>query len=304
MHFPKNPHRKIIIHDTIVKMGCFMLKTPIFNFRSINCLVLYRSNYDLITMAPFTLKKILNHLTVDVLDYSIFNSSLSKLSFDTKCLISTVNQYSYMVAEKDEDFKKALMGSDILLPDGVGIVAAAKMLNGETVKKIAGADIHQHLLQKLNLEGGTCFYLGASEATLAAIKKRMSKEYPKVKVETYSPPYKAEFTADEDDKMITAVNNFKPTVLFIGMTAPKQEKWAYKYKDKLDATIICPVGAVFDFYAETITRPSEFWIKLGLEWAVRLAKEPKRMAKRYLYYGPAFVYELFKAKISTIIVVA
>jgi len=235
---------------------------------------------------------------VDVLDYSIFNSSLSKLSFDTKCLISTVNQYSYMVAEKDQDFKDALMGSDILLPDGVGIVAAAKMLNGDTVKKIAGADIHKHLLQKLNKEGGSCFYLGASETTLAAIKKRMSKEYPKVKVGTFSPPYKAEFTAEEDAEMIAAVNKFKPNVLFVGMTAPKQEKWSFKYKDQLDATIICPIGAVFDFYAETITRPSEFWINLGLEWAVRLAKEPKRMSKRYLYYGPAFLYELFKAKIA------
>jgi N-acetylglucosaminyldiphosphoundecaprenol N-acetyl-beta-D-mannosaminyltransferase len=249
-------------------------------------------------MATFNLKSIFNYSTVDVLDYSIFNSSLSKLSFDTKCLISTVNQYSYMVAEKDEEFKKALMESDILLPDGVGIVAAAKMLNGETVKKIAGADIHLHLLLKLNREGGKCFYLGASETTLAAIRKRMSKDYPKVKVGTYSPPYKAAFTAEEDAEMINAVNEFNPDVLFIGMTAPKQEKWAHKYKDQLDATIICPIGAVFDFYAETITRPSEFWINLGLEWAVRLVKEPKRMSKRYLYYGPAFVYELFKAKIT------
>jgi N-acetylglucosaminyldiphosphoundecaprenol N-acetyl-beta-D-mannosaminyltransferase len=131
---------------------------------------------------------------------------------------------------------------------------------------------------------------------LAAIKKRMSKEYPKIKVGVYSPPFKSEFTAEEDAEMINAVNTFNPDVLFIGMTAPKQEKWAHLYKNQLEATIICPIGAVFDFYAETIARPSEFWINLGLEWLVRLAKEPKRMAKRYLYYGPAFVYELFKAK--------
>ncbi|MES2807207.1 MAG: WecB/TagA/CpsF family glycosyltransferase [Bacteroidota bacterium] len=250
-------------------------------------------------METSALNNVFKYTTVDVLDYTIFNSSLSKLRFDTKCLISTVNQYSYMVAEKDADFKRALVGSDILLPDGVGIVAAAKMLNGDTVKKIAGADIHQHLLQKLNKEGGKCFYLGSSESTLAAISKRLSKEYPKIKIATYSPPYKAEFTAQEDEGMLAAVNEFKPDVLFVGMTAPKQEKWSFKYKDQLDATIICPIGAVFDFYAETITRPSEFWVNLGLEWAVRLAKEPKRMAKRYLYYGPAFVYELFKAKLTS-----
>lgn len=251
-------------------------------------------------MAPFVPEDILNHSTVEVLDYAVFNSSLNQIDFNTKCLITTVNQYSYMIAEKDEAFKKALISSDILLPDGVGIVAAAKMLNGDTVKKIAGADIHQHLLQKLNEEGGSCFYLGASESTLAAIKKRLSKEYPKIKVGSYSPPFKAEFNADEDAAMINAVNFFEPQVLFVGMTAPKQEKWAHKYKDQLDATVICAIGAVFDFYAETVTRPSEFWINMGLEWAVRLVKEPKRMSRRYLYYGPLFVYELLKAKTSGI----
>jgi N-acetylglucosaminyldiphosphoundecaprenol N-acetyl-beta-D-mannosaminyltransferase len=249
-------------------------------------------------MAGYNLQDVLNYSTVDVLDYSIFNSSLNNLSFDKKALITTVNQYSYMIAEKDEEFKKALTNSDILLPDGVGIVAAAKMLNGDDVKKIAGADIHQHLLQKLNKEGGSCFYLGSSESTLVAIKKRLAKEYPKIKAGSYSPPYKAEFSDEENAAMIAAVNAFKPQVLFVGMTAPKQEKWSYKFKDQLDTTIICAIGAVFDFYAETITRPSEFWINLGLEWAVRLAKEPKRMAKRYLWYGPAFVFELIKAKIA------
>ncbi|MES2375630.1 MAG: WecB/TagA/CpsF family glycosyltransferase [Bacteroidota bacterium] len=250
-------------------------------------------------MAVFALNDIFKYNTVALLDYSIFNSSLSNVDFDAKCLISTVNQYSYMVAEKDKDFKKALIGSDILLADGVGIVAAAKILNGDKIKKIAGADIHRHLLQKLNQEGGRCFYLGATEATLAIITKRIAKEYPKIKVATYSPPFKAEFSADDDTEMIAAVNKFNPHVLFVGMTAPKQEKWSFKYKDRLNATVICPIGAVFDFYAETITRPSQFWVNVGMEWAVRLIKEPKRMAKRYLYYGPAFVLELFKVKLTT-----
>ncbi len=176
-------------------------------------------------MTAFTLKKIFDYSTVDVLDYSIFNSSLSKLTFDKKCLISTVNQYSYMIAEKDEEFKNALLGSDILLPDGVGIVAAARMLNGETIKKIAGADLHEHLLKKLNTEGGKCFYLGASDDTLAKIKKRLAVDYPKIKVGVYSPPFKSQFSDEENAEMINAVNEFNPSVLFVGMTAPKQEKW-------------------------------------------------------------------------------
>ena len=95
---------------------------------------------------------------------------------------------------------------------------------------------------------------------------------------------------------INIVNEFKPNVLFIGMTAPKQEKWAYEHKDKLHAHIICTVGAVFDFYAGTVKRPHKIWIKLGLEWLGRLVKEPKRLYKRYLYYGPIFTYRLLYEK--------
>ncbi len=104
--------------------------------------------------------------TVELLDYSILNGGLDKIKFNSKCLINTINQYSYIIAQKDAEFKKALMGSDVLLPDGVGITAALKVLKGENVKKIAGADLHQYLLEKLNVNGGTCFYLGSKDSTL------------------------------------------------------------------------------------------------------------------------------------------
>jgi N-acetylglucosaminyldiphosphoundecaprenol N-acetyl-beta-D-mannosaminyltransferase len=94
--------------------------------------------------------------------------------------------------------------------------------------------------------------------------------------------------------MVAAVNTVKPDVLFVGMTAPKQEKWSKENANQLDTKTICAIGAVFDFYAGTVKRPSQFWIKLQLEWFIRLIKEPKRMWRRYLYYGPFFVYLLLK----------
>jgi N-acetylglucosaminyldiphosphoundecaprenol N-acetyl-beta-D-mannosaminyltransferase len=96
--------------------------------------------------------------------------------------------------------------------------------------------------------------------------------------------------------MIAAIKVFKPDVLFVGMTAPKQETWAYEHYDEIDAKMICSIGAVFDFFAGTVKRPSKFWIKLGLEWFIRLVKEPKRMSRRYLYYGPIFVILMMKQK--------
>ncbi len=113
----------------------------------------------------------------------------------------------------------------------------------------------------------------------------------------YSPPFKSAFSEDDNSIMINQINAFKPDVLFVGMTAPKQEKWAYANKSLIDVKVICAVGAVFDFYAGTVKRPGEFWINLGLEWFMRLIKEPVHMWKRYLFYGPVFVYKILKERI-------
>lgn len=229
--------------------------------------------------------------------YSIFNDHLTRLKFGENVVVNTINQYSYCMAEEDSMFKEALACSDILLPDGVGIVIAAKILDDNKINKIAGADIHQFLLRKLNHEKGSCFYMGASQSTLEKIRLRMADEYPNIRMGTYSPPFKANFSSRENQDMIEAVNAFAPDVLFVGMTAPKQEKWAYIHKDSLQTGLICSIGAVFDFYAGTIERPSKVWIDLGLEWLGRLFKEPKRMAKRYIYYGAIFSYYLIREKI-------
>lgn len=225
-------------------------------------------------------------------DFRVFNQELKNLPKKEKVLIQTVNQYSYCITKEDPEFKAALMGADVLLPDGIGIVMANRLISGAKVKKIAGADLHQHLLEELNIKGGKCFYLGSSVKTLEAIKARSEKEYSNIEVGYYSPPFKANFDQSETQEMIDAVNEFQPDVLFIGMTAPKQEKWAFANKEFLNAPVICSIGAVFDFYAGTVERPSQFWVNLGLEWLVRLAKEPKRMWVRYGYYGPIFVKDM------------
>jgi N-acetylglucosaminyldiphosphoundecaprenol N-acetyl-beta-D-mannosaminyltransferase len=231
-------------------------------------------------------------------DYCVYSGHLSQLALADKTLINTINQYSYCIAKQDTGFKAALQGSDVLLPDGMAVVSAVKLLSGQKIAKIAGADIHKHLLEKLNRKGGSCFYLGSSDDTLQKIIARLSIDFPSVTVGTFSPPYRPEFSAAENKQMLEAVNAFQPDVLFVGMTAPKQEKWSFKHKEQLDTKIVCSIGAVFDFYAGTVKRPSLFWINLKLEWFIRLVKEPRRMSKRYLYYGPVFIKFILAAKIK------
>jgi N-acetylglucosaminyldiphosphoundecaprenol N-acetyl-beta-D-mannosaminyltransferase len=239
--------------------------------------------------------------TINGLAYPIFTSTLEQLPVKNKTVINTINLYTYVVAEKDSVFRDALMNTDVLLPDGIGIVGASLFLSGRKIKKIAGADMHIHLLERLNKEGGSCFYLGSSEKTLLKIKEKLALEYPGIRAGFYSPPFKPHFSEADNADMIDAVNRFEPDILFVGLTAPKQEKWVHEHKDQVNAKIICSIGAAFDFYAGTINRPGKIWIDLGLEWMVRLFKEPRRMWKRTLYCGPIFFYSIVKLKVKSII---
>jgi len=232
--------------------------------------------------------------------YDVFVDDISTIKIDGegKQVINTINPHSYVTAKEDKAFKEALQASDTLLPDGSGIVMAAKQVNGETIRKIAGSDLHIYLLSKLNETGGSVFYMGASQHTLDKIHERIAKEYPMVKVGSYSPPFKPEFSEEENNEIIEKVNAFTPDVLFIGMTAPKQEKWLHAHKDRLEFKIASSIGAVFDFYAGTVVRPSQFWIDMHLEWLPRLLKEPKRLWKRNFVSTPLFLIDMMLYKIG------
>lgn len=228
----------------------------------------------------------------------LYVAPLTELKLDNKTIINTINPHSYCEAKKDALFTEALLNSDVLLPDGTGIVLATKVLTGKKINKIAGADIHRYLLEKANIKSQRIFYLGSSENTLQLIKKRIKKELSNIKTAGYSPPYKQEFSCEDTDIMLEIINTFKPDILFVGMTAPKQEKWVNSNKERIEANIIVSIGAVFDFYAGTVKRSSDMWINLGLEWLPRLLKEPKRLWKRNFISTPLFLFDLLKAKIQ------
>ncbi|WP_029904692.1 WecB/TagA/CpsF family glycosyltransferase [Prevotella sp. 10(H)] len=214
-----------------------------------------------------------------------------------KLLINTINAHSYNIAQKDKLFAESLIFGGKLIPDGISIVKAVKWLNGEKLMRIAGADLFVFEMSRLNEKGGTCFFLGSSENVLSLMKQRASKDYPNINIITYSPPYKAEFSEEENKAMIDAVNTNNPDLLWIGMTAPKQEKWAYTHYRELNINChIGTIGAVFDFYAGTVKRAPAWCIKLGLEWFYRLSQEPKRLWKRYIIGNLLFCGYIFIEK--------
>jgi len=239
---------------------------------------------------------------VEMLGFSVYSGDFRKIvpaSFtDLKrpVLVTTFNAHAYIVAKRDRFFYDALQRSDILLPDGSGAVLAARLLSKRPIRKIAMYDCFLFQLERLEREGGSCFFLGASQKTLDEIAARLKKDYPGIRAGFYSPPYKETFSEDESREMIKAVNDFAPEVLFVGMTAPKQEKWAFRYRDRLETKMIFAIGANFDFFAGTISRPPEVFIRFHLEWLGRLLNEPRRMWRRVFISLPLFVIEVFAVK--------
>tara|TARA_B110000503_G_scaffold118617_1_gene179694 strand:- start:554 stop:1273 length:720 start_codon:yes stop_codon:yes gene_type:complete len=232
-----------------------------------------------------------------LLGFDVFKSGLESINFDNNKIINTINPHSYCLSRYDKLFNEALQFSDILLPDGTGIVLASKIVNNKKINKIAGADIHQYLLQQANLKSQKVFYLGASQSTLELIQNKIKKEFPNISVTSFSPPYKSQFSESDTAQMLEKIKEFRPDILFVGMTAPKQEKWVFVNKENIDANTIVSIGAVFDFYAGTIKRPSSFWVSIGLEWLPRFLREPKRLAKRNLVSTPKFLLEIIWYKI-------
>ena len=215
---------------------------------------------------------------------------------DGKLLINTINAHSYNTAQKDKLFAEALINGGALIPDGASIVKACKWIGAKSKPKerIAGWDLFSMEMEKLNAKGGKCFFMGSSEKVLELVKKRAEVDYPNITVETYSPPYKPEFTAEENKAIIDSINQANPDLLWIGMTAPKQEKWAYEHWHELN--IHChtgTIGAVFDFFAGTVKRAPLWWQKHSLEWLYRLIKEPRRMWRRYIIGNALFIWNIF-----------
>ena len=216
-----------------------------------------------------------------------------------KTLINTINAHSYNTAQADEAFAEALSKGDYLIPDGASIVLACRWLKAKSQprERIAGWDLFMFEMKALNHRApkSKVMFLGSSEKVLSLIRKRAAVDYPNLEVVTYSPPYKTDFSNEDNQAMIQAINNANPDLLWIGMTAPKQEKWTYRHWNELNIHCHCgTIGAVFDFYAGTVRRAPLWWQRHSLEWLHRLLMEPRRTWRRYIIGNAKFLFYIFR----------
>jgi N-acetylglucosaminyldiphosphoundecaprenol N-acetyl-beta-D-mannosaminyltransferase len=213
----------------------------------------------------------------DTIGFKVFSDDLSKIDIrNGRCrTINTISPNSYGIATKDEVFRQALKKTDFLVLDGVYFALGSILLKGKNIKRNQGPDVFYHFMDRLNKENGKAFFLGSEESTLEKIKSNAATDYPHISVETYSPPFKAQFSIEDNREMIRHINAFEPDILFVGMTCPKQEKWAVEHQNKIKAGLVVSIGNVFDWYAGTQKPIPPFWYQLRLGWLVRIFLRPE-----------------------------
>ena len=194
-----------------------------------------------------------------------------------------------MVAQEDAETARAVDRA-LAVPDGVPLVWALRALGHRQATRVYGPDLMERYCER-SAKTGTSMYLygGRSDEALGQLIAALRRRYPDLGiVGGWSPPFR-ELTDDERDAVARRINASGADVVWVGTGQPKQERWMAEMRDRLDAPILAAVGAAFDFHAGLVPQAPDWMQRVGLEWCYRLAREPRRLWRRYARYNPRFV---------------
>jgi N-acetylglucosaminyldiphosphoundecaprenol N-acetyl-beta-D-mannosaminyltransferase len=198
--------------------------------------------------------------------------------------------HAVMVAQDDPDAHAALLGSTLVVPDGMPLVWAANLLGERLDDRVYGPELMLRFSGRCAERGHRVWlYGGRDQGSLAQLALSLRRRHPGIQiVGGYSPPFRP-LTAEEEDDLVEQINTARPDVVWVGIGVPKQEKWMARMRDRLEVPVMIGVGAAFDFHAGRISMAPRWMQDRGLEWIYRIAQEPRRLLPRYLWFNPRFV---------------
>jgi N-acetylglucosaminyldiphosphoundecaprenol N-acetyl-beta-D-mannosaminyltransferase len=204
--------------------------------------------------------------------------------------VCVCNVHTVMASSEDAELRAALRQSSMNLPDGQPLVWAIKGLGHSLPGRVYGPELMSRACRRAAATGQR-FYLygGRNQGALVQLALNLRRSYPGLKiVGGYSPPHRS-LTEAEHGAVVREINQSQADVVWVGIGVPKQEKWMAEFRNSLDAPVLIGVGAAFDFHAGLVRQAPNWLQEAGLEWAYRLAHEPRRLWRRYLRYNPMFV---------------
>ena len=203
------------------------------------------------------------------------------------CVAAT---HTVMACQEDPDLRDAVVDSDLTVPDGQPLVWAMNALGHNLTSRVYGPDLMARYCARSATTGTKMFlYGGRDQGALVQLALNLRRRHPGVQiVGGYSPPYRP-LTSEEEDAILTEIKRSDADVVWVGIGVPKQEKWMAQMRPRVDAPVLIGVGAAFDFHAGLVPQAPAWMQSAGMEWVYRLAREPRRLWKRYLRYNPRFV---------------
>ena len=220
--------------------------------------------------------------TLDWIDRSVASG--------TRGYVCVAAVHTVMQSQEDPELRAAVLGSSLTVPDGQPLVWAMNALGHNLSSRVYGPDLMDRACARA-AETGQRFYLygGRNQGALVQLALNLRRRHPGLRiVGGYSPPYRS-LTDEERDAVIGEIDASGADVVWVGIGVPKQEKWMAMMRPLLQTPVLIGVGAAFDFNAGLVPQAPPWLQTAGLEWAYRLAHEPRRLWRRYLRYNPLFV---------------
>ena len=219
--------------------------------------------------------------------------AFSRIYAKKKTVVVTPNAEIAQMSAEDESVKRAVCCADIILPDGEGVVLASKKLGTPLHEKVAGVEFGMECARLAAERGYALFLLGGKEGVAQKAASELRKRFPSLKIAGVRNGY-FDRGSEENDQVLTQINESGADILFVCLGAPAQEKWAAENRDKLLPVLICCLGGSLDIYSGNAKRAPKLFIKLRLEWFWRLIKEPTRLGR--MMKLPKFLHTVNKYK--------
>jgi N-acetylglucosaminyldiphosphoundecaprenol N-acetyl-beta-D-mannosaminyltransferase len=198
--------------------------------------------------------------------------------------------HTVVASHDDPELRAAVVGADLTVPDGQPLVWALNLLGHPLSDRVYGPDLMDKACARAVRSGRRMYlYGGRNEGALVQLTRNLRLRHPGLQiVGGYVPPFRS-LTSQEEEAVAADIRRSRADIVWVGIGVPKQEKWMARMTGRLDRCVLVGVGAAFDFHAGLIPQAPSTLQRLGLEWAFRLAQEPRRLWRRYLRYNPRFV---------------
>ena len=202
--------------------------------------------------------------------------------------------HGVMESQRDPELLRIHNASGLTTPDGMPMVWAGHRAGAAHMTRVYGPDLLLELLERAAQRGWSSYFYGGAEHVPGLLADRMTQRFPGLRVAgTCSPPFRP-LTPEEDAHIVEQINAAAPDIVWVGLSTPKQERWMAAHVGRLDAPVLIGIGAAFDIHAGLVPQAPVWMQRRGLEWLYRLAREPRRLWRRYLSSNPRFVLSILR----------